>query len=155
MRTALAAALVLAACSSESRAPETRVAPTDAAKLLIDRNWIDHMPQTHTDRLHVFRFVPTMGCGVFQDRTLFKGEFELFVFRVHDSELDFVFPDNGDRVRSSFRIEKVDGPTPFDLKLTIDASPRGPRVYYGIRAETDPHGTALAARLAAAAASAK
>jgi hypothetical protein len=149
MRALMALPFVLAAaCSS----PEpSRIADGEAARLLIDRNWIDHMPETHSDRLHVFRFVPKMGGGVFQDRTLFKGEFELFVFRVHGSELDFVFPDNGDRVRSGFRIEKVDGPSPFDLKLTIDASPRGPRVYYGIRAETDPHGTALEARLAAAA----
>ena len=32
-------------------------------------------------------------------------------------------------------IERVDGPEPFDLKLTLDRSPRGPRVYYGRSAE--------------------
>jgi hypothetical protein len=142
-----AAALLssVVACGSS---PSPRIADEDAAKLLINRNWIDRMPETHSDRLHVFRFVPGMGGGVFQDRTLFKGEFELFVFRVHGSQLEFLFPDNGDRVRSHYTIEKVEGPAPFDLKLTLDATPRGPRVYYGIKAETDPHGEALEARLA-------
>src|SRR6201999_3428880 len=45
-------------------------------KLLIDRNWIDVMPKTERDKLHVYRFVPTMGGGVYQDRTIFKGTFE-------------------------------------------------------------------------------
>jgi hypothetical protein len=138
---------LVAACGSDP--PSTKIADGEAARLLIDRNWIDRMPETHSDRLHVFRFVPGMGGGVFQDRTLFKGEFELFVFKVRDSAIEFVFPDNGDRVRSQHRIDKVDGPAPFDLRLTLDASPRGPRVYYGIRAEHDPHGEALEARLAA------
>jgi hypothetical protein len=142
-------ALAAAACGSDVT-PSTRVADAEAPKLLIDRNWIDHMPQTHADRLHVFRFVPTMGGGVFQDRTLFKGEFELFVFKAHERDLDLVFPHNGDRVKTGYRIDKVDGPAPFDLRLTLDDSPRGPRVYYGIRAETDPHGDALEARLASA-----
>src|SRR5689334_2561045 len=118
----LVAVLAVAACGSSSSSDDaSRIADGDAAKLLIDRNWIDHMPQSHTDRLHVFRFVPTMGGGVFQDRTLFKGQFELFMFHVRGGDLEFLFPEDGARVRSHFRIDKVDGPAPFDLRLTIDA----------------------------------
>jgi hypothetical protein len=146
----LAAAAAGAAAGCGADETSTRIADSEAPKLLIDRNWIDHMPQTHTDRLHVFRFVPSMGGGVFQDRTIFKGEFELFIFKAKERELDLVFPHNGDRVKTTYRIDRVDGPAPFDLRLTIEDSPRGPRVYYGIRAETDPHGDALEARLAAA-----
>ena len=116
--------------------------------LLIDRNWIDRMPKTDRDKLHVYRFVPSMGGGVFQDRTLYKGTFELFHFSAKGDELHFVLPETHQDIVSKYRIEEVDGPEPFDLKLTIEADPRGPSVYYGMRSETDRDGHGLEERLA-------
>ena len=131
----------LAACSSKS---SPQLSASDARDVLIDRNWIDRMPENTTDRLHVYRFVPSMGGGVFQDRTLFKGTFELFMFRVERGDhIVFELPETHERVTSQFKIEKVDGPKPFDLKLTIATDPRGPHVYYGIKAETDRDGRKL------------
>ncbi len=138
MRTACLIAVVtlLAACSAE-RAPASRaVAPDEAAALLIDRNWLDVWPTRKDDRLHVFRFVPSMGGGVYHDRTVFQGAFELFVYDVDAHAIDFRFPHTEQHVRSGYRIDRVDGPAPFDLRLTLERSPRGPRVYYGIAAET-------------------
>lgn len=145
----LALATSLAACSSSSSPPSTRLSAEDARSVLIDRNWLDRMPETERDHLFVYRFVPNMGGGVFQDRTLFKGTFELFSFSVKDSEIKFVLHETHDKVTSPFTIERVDGPAPFDLKLTIPGDPRGPKVYYGIRAETDPHGVQLESTLRA------
>ena len=107
------------------------------------------MPETEREQLHVYRFVPNMGGGVFQDRTLFKGVFELFSFKVADDKIQFTLHETHDQVESPFTIETVDGPAPFDLKLTIPADPRGPKVYYGIRAETDRTGELLEQHLAA------
>ena len=77
MHLAAVAALSLAACKSSS----TKVVSGDEARdLLIERNWMDRMPETERDHLFVYRFVPSMGGGVFQDRTLYKGTFELFAF---------------------------------------------------------------------------
>src|SRR5690349_22847660 len=147
MRTLLLVA-VLAACSSSHKSNE--VSDDEARKLLLDRNWIDRMPETERDRLHVYRFVPSMGGGVFQDRTLFKGIFELFMFRVERGDhIVFELPETHETVTSQFKIEKVDGPKPFDLKLTIATDPRGPHVYYGMRSETDRDGSLLEQRLAA------
>ena len=139
MRT-IALALVLAACSNHH---SSTIQGDEARKLLLDRNWIDRMPQTERDRLHVYRFVPSMGGGVFQDRTIFKGTFELFMFETTNDEIRFVLPETHQKVTSRYRIEAVDGPEPFDLKLTIDADPRGPQTYYGVRAETDRDGHVL------------
>jgi len=152
MRIAIAAVL-LAACSSHSHSPT--ISRDEAKQLLIDRNWIDRMPQNERDHLFVYRFVPTMGGGVFQDRTLFKGTFELFTFGVDGDHIDFNMPETHERVRSQFQIEKVAGPKPFDLKLTIWSDPRGPHEYYGIRAERDVDGAKLAGDLQAAAAAAQ
>jgi hypothetical protein len=144
----LASALVLAvtACSSKS---SPRLSASDSRDVLIDRNWIDRMPESTTDRLHVYRFVPTMGGGVFQDRTLFKGTFELFMFKVENDHIVFDLPETHEKVTSQFQIERVDGPAPFDLKLTIFSDPRGPQVYYGMRSETDRDGHVLEQALAA------
>jgi hypothetical protein len=143
MRAVLVALLLVTACSqTETKA----VSGKEAARLLTDRNWVDTWPRDKDDRLHVFRFTPGMGGGVYQDRTVFHGEFELFRFSVREDELEFDLPHTGERVQTRFRIERVDGPEPFDLKLTLDRSPRGPRVYYGRTAE----GASLEAELAQA-----
>lgn len=149
MRTAallLAGLAGLTACSSES--PKSReVDDAEARRLLLNRNWLEAMPETVHDRFHVYRFVPSMGGGVFQDRTIFKGTFELFQFETAADEIRFDLLETGQKVVSKFRIEEVDGPPPFDLKLTIAADPRGPQVYYGSRAETDMTGAKLELRL--------
>lgn len=151
MRTLLVAsvlaALAVTACSSNSRSRQ--LSASDARDVLIDRNWIDRMPESTTDRLHVYRFVPSMGGGVYQDRTLFKGTFELFLFKVERDRIAFQLPETREKVTSSFTIERVDGPAPFDLRLTIASDPRGPHVYYGMRSETDRDGHLLEQRLAA------
>jgi hypothetical protein len=147
MRTIAALALTLAACSSHHDSADHVLRGDEARKVLLDRNWIDRMPQTDRDRLHVYRFVPSMGGGVFQDRTLFKGTFELFMFEATNDEIRFVLPETHEKAVSRYRIEAVDGAAPFDLRLTIDADPRGPQTYYGIRAETDRDGHVLEQRL--------
>jgi hypothetical protein len=146
MRTAIALTLVLAACSS-AKTKSNDVGTDEAAKLLIDRNWIDRMPETERDRLHVYRFVPSMGGGVFQDRTIFKGTFELFMFKVEGDHIRFVLPETKEDVRSQFKIENVSGPEPFDLKLTVFTDPRGPHEYFGMRSETDKDGHLLEQKL--------
>jgi len=132
----------LAACHGTSSPPALSV--DDARDVLIDRNWIDRMPETMTDRLHVYRFVPSMGGGVFQDRTLYKGTFELFTFKVERGDhIVFDLPETGQKVTSQFTIQPVAGPAPFDLKLTIWSDPRGPHEYFGMRSETDRDGHLL------------
>jgi hypothetical protein len=142
----LVAASAVTACSKSS----PQLSASDARDVLIDRNWIDRMPETTKDKLHVYRFVPKMGGGVYQDRTLFKGTFELFMFTVErGNHIVFTLPETHEKVTSEFKIEKVDGPAPFDLKLTIPSDPRGPHEYYGIRAENDRDGHVLEQKLAA------
>jgi len=148
MRSLAIAAVVLATVSLTACSRKSSEISTDQAKhLLLDRNWLDRMPETERDRLHVYRFVPSMGGGVFQDRTLFKGTFELFRFEIDGDAIRFDLPETHEKVISKFHIEKVDGPEPFDLKLTIENDPRGPHIYFGMRSETDRDGHLLEQRL--------
>jgi hypothetical protein len=147
--SALAAtALGVSACKSSKPSSEA-LAASDARDVLINRNWMDRMPESPRDRLHVYRFVPNMGGGVYQDRTLFKGTFELFLFKVEGDHINFMLPETHEKVSSQFKIEHVAGPEPFDLKLTVFSDPRGPHEYYGMRSETDRDGHLLEEKLAA------
>lgn len=135
----LAASLSHAAACGQgetTKAKATAVATEEAAQLLLDRNWMDLWPESETEKLRVFRFVPNMGGGVFQDRTLFQGSFELFTFRVSEDTIHFDLHHTKEKVPAKFRIERVEGPEPFDLRLTLDRSPRGPSVYFGRSSET-------------------
>jgi hypothetical protein len=129
MKIAAFLLLALVACGSDSQ--PKRVSSDE----LVDRNWLDVWPEDKDDHLHVYRFTPSMGGGVYQDRTVFQGTFELFTYEVDGDRLRFVLPHTSETVETRFRIEKVDGPAPFDLRLTLDRSPRGPRVFYGRSAE--------------------
>jgi len=77
-----------------------------------------------------------MGGGVYQDRTLFIGRFELFTYELGDDTVTIHWPDRRTRERVHYRIERVDGPEPFDLRLTLEGTVMGPRVFYGRSAET-------------------
>lgn len=130
----LSLVLGLAACDRGS-APRRGVPASDAAQLLVDRNWLDSWPEDKDDHLRVYRFVPSMGGGVYQDRTVFKGSFELFQFTTDGATIDYHFPHDGQKKKVRYRIERVDGPEPFDLKLTIEGDPRGPGVYFGMTSD--------------------
>jgi hypothetical protein len=146
---ALLLATAFAGCGSSSPAGRAGLSDADSARLLVDRNWIDRLPAKVNDHLHVYRFVPSMGGGVFQDRTLFKGEFELFVFEVKAGRIEFFMPHEHKKFSSGFRIERTsEGPEGYDLRLTLEAPPRGPAVFYGSSSETDRTGAVLDRRLA-------
>ena len=134
LSTALALA-ALAACGRESR--QTHALPPDqAAEVLINRNWLDRWPTGERDRLHVYRFTPSMGGGVYQDRTLFAGSFELFTFQLEGDHITIQWPHSKREDRMVFRVQQVEGPQPFDLRLELSSPSHGPRTYYGRSAET-------------------
>ena len=108
----------------------------EAGRLLVNRNWLDLMPRDEHENLRVYRFTPAMGGGVFQDRTLYAGHFELFRFTVAGNKLAFDLPFKKQQVNTSFEIRRVQDHKPFDLQLTLTEDPRGPRVYYGFSDES-------------------
>lgn len=136
LRTALlllACGLGSSACDRSRGASSPPVDEAEARRLLVERNWLDVMPRDKDDRLHVYRFVPKMGGGVYQDRTVFAGSFELFTFETQARQIRFRFPHNGQTKVAAFRIERLGRgeQDDFDLRLTLTGSPRGPAVYYG------------------------
>jgi hypothetical protein len=132
--TLLLAGAVALGCRGDER--RDVVPAHEAVELLENRNWLDHWPRSESEQLNVYRFTPQMGGGVFQDRTLFKGEFELFVYEVHGDTIRIRWPHTRTRDAIKFRIERVKGPRPFDLRLHLEGTSRGPTVYFGRSQET-------------------
>jgi len=136
-RAVAVAVVLLAAACSKPAATTSAVPPEQAKQLLLNRNWIDRLPERVDDKLKVYRFVPSMGGGVFQDRTIFFGTFELFTFEADGQRIRFNLLHTGDKRVSRYTIEPLatPGPDGVDLMLTIDDDPRGPKRYYGWRNE--------------------
>ena len=144
LSTLLPAALAIASfigttgCRGPHGGSGTQVQPPEARQLQLDRNWLDRLPNTPQDRLRVFRFVPKMGGGVFQDRTLYAGQFELFHFDQDGRRIHFKLPHTDEDVTAPFAIYRLHLPeedAPFELHLHIDDSPRGPSDYYSLRGD--------------------
>ena len=131
--SAVVCALAIACSSSSS---ERAVKGDEARALVENRNWLDVWPTSADEKLMVYRFTPAMGGGVFQDRTLFRGQFELFTYKLSDEQIVIHWPQNDSRDTIDYKIERVSGPEPFDLRLTLRGNSKGPKVLYGRSAET-------------------
>ena len=132
--------LTAAVAASGCGKPEPKaVDAAQARSLLVNRNWLSKMPENRKDRFQVFRFIPEFNnSGVYQDRTIYAGGFELFAFEHTGEEIRFNLLHTSNRKTARYRIEELrpgEGPGSFDLKLSLDQSPRGGATYYGWKNE--------------------
>jgi hypothetical protein len=100
----------------------------DAARILQSTPWLDRAPHDERDLIHAWVF--PRGEGLYFVGNAYKGSYELFSFFVEDDELRIRFLDDGTTHKLRFQIEKAHDRV-FDYKLTLDPTPRGPKVYYG------------------------
>lgn len=142
MRIALAAALVLGlvACGrSKSTVQKKPLPPDQADTILHERVWLDHVPRGMNEKF-VVTFFDESGGGITMNRTVWKGQFELFMHEAHRGELELVLPASGTEMTTAFHITPYDGPEEADMKLVIDHPPFGPREYFGF--DVGGHGDA-------------
>jgi hypothetical protein len=135
--TAIAAAvlsvLVLSqgACSRDASSRGQGALPPDEATALLDKRvWLDHEPRTEGEQFHLLIFDRQHAMGVFQHRTVWKGNFEAFRYEAQKGRIDMKLPGSRSRVQTGFTVERVKRGQ-ADVKLTLERSPRGPQVYYG------------------------
>ena len=71
--------------------------PSDAAtadrgqSLVFDRMWVDHLPTSQTDAFDIFAAVTEQPIGVFDHRSQWKGEWELFRYEPRgDGQLELL-----------------------------------------------------------------
>lgn len=129
---ALTLTLTLAACGSRGA---TDLDAAGGQRALVEHVWIDHVPSGPKDTFHVLVFDAEARAGVYQKARFYKGEYELYTFKVDGKRLAMVFPDDGERATTTFKIQRLDDEPPFDAKLVLDDSPRGPDEYLGLSIE--------------------
>ena len=101
----------------------------DAEKVLESTAWLDRAPESESDVIHAWIF--PRGEGLYFSGNAYKGSYETFRYFVEDGRIKLRFNADGEKHEMGYKIERVDDRT-FDYKLTLDRSPRGPSVYYGI-----------------------
>jgi hypothetical protein len=103
-------------------------------KIIFNRVWVDHMPTSQTDAFDIFAAVTDESVGVFDHRSQWKGEWELFRYeRRGDGQLEVVYPaSKGSKARVSYRAWKCNDKKDFDFCLEMSGG-KGAKKYYSQR----------------------
>lgn len=97
--------------------------------LVFDRVWVDHLPKSETDSLQLFAAITEQPVGIFDQRSAWKGEWELFRYEPRgDGQLELVYPQSKSKARVSYRAWKCNEKKEFDYCLEMSGG-RGKKYY--------------------------
>ncbi len=96
--------------------------------LILDRVWFDRAPEDPRADMSLWVWASS-GVGIHQRGSAYRFSVDFFDFRRSGRRLEMTFLQDGERARTRFQVAACDHP-PFDLCLTLDDPPRGPRRYY-------------------------
>jgi hypothetical protein len=113
------------------RAHSHHAAVTDGGenKLLVDRLWIDRMPEHERDPINVLALLSDDKLGVFQNLTAYRGSYELFRYERSGGELRVKYPQTGESDKLSVKVTRCDEDG-MDFCLDVSGGSRGVRHYY-------------------------
>lgn len=118
----LAVVMVSMGCSG----PEAKVEKMTA----LDRIWIDHLPKTESDTIHIFAAITQEPMGIFQATSQWKGNFELFVYEAHGDTIRAVYPQDRSKEELKVSARTCSDMRDMDYCLEIKGASRGPKKYY-------------------------
>lgn len=117
-------------------APREAAAPHAAPRDLLNRVWFDRLPERRTDDVTIGIFLGG-GVGLFDTGSAYRASYELFEFERRAADLDLVFLHDKKRGTVTYKVSACDDKPPFDLCLTLDGAPRGPKRLYGFSDDDD------------------
>jgi hypothetical protein len=101
--------------------------------LFYDRLWVDHLPTSPTDRIQLFAAVTEQPVGIFDQRSHWKGDWELFHHEARgDGQVELLFPQSKSKSRVSYRAWKCNEKKEFDFCLELTGG-KGAKKYYSQR----------------------
>lgn len=102
-------------------------------QIFYDRLWVDHMPSSETDTFDLFAAVTEQPIGVFDRRSVWKGEWELFRYEGRgDGQVELLYPQTKSKARLSYRAWKCTEKKDFDFCLEVSGG-KGAKKYYSQR----------------------
>lgn len=125
-------ALALISTASYATYKFTRTAPEAQVDKIsaLDRIWIDHLPKTESDMINIFAAITEEPMGVFQATSMWKGNFELFVYESHGDTIRATYPQDRSREELKVTATSCKEVRDMDYCLEIKGASRGPKKYY-------------------------
>lgn len=98
--------------------------------LMLDRLWIDHLPDNERDNVRAFVALSRQPLGAFETRSRWKGDWEVFRHESKDDgNVRLVFPHSHEHEQVQVRTVRCDSDG-FDFCMELHGSSRGTRRYY-------------------------
>ena len=122
--TAIVAVLcIIAGCGNSHKVVQHYTG--DAAKnILLNRPWLDEYPQKAEQKFMAYVFSDE-GIGVHDKaESAYRHHIEIFTFRATAEKLFFLFPHDKRKGESTYKVDKIQGGGPFNLKLTLTQDPQ-------------------------------
>jgi len=125
-------ALALVSTGSYAAYKWTRSAPEPTVESIkaTDRIWIDHMPKSETDMIHIFAAITEEPMGIFQSTSMWKGNHELFVYEAHGDTIRAVYPQDRSKEELKVSAKECSEVRDMDYCLEIKGASRGAKKYY-------------------------
>lgn len=109
----------------------------DDSRLVLDRVWIDNMPERYTDYVHAMVVLSDAPVGLFQKASAYRANIEIMEFRREGGTLKIHYPQTGKSETVRFKISHCSDLPPLDLCLDFAKGPwHGPKRYYGASDES-------------------
>lgn len=107
-----------------------------APRAILSRVWFDRYPERSRDKVRLWIWLAG-GIGLTEHGSFFDARYEIFEFERQADKVSMVFLQDRAKAETKFKVEACDELPPFDLCLTLDASPRGPKKLYGFGDDED------------------
>ncbi len=106
-------------------------AAADERAPVVDRLWIDHLPQNPRDEISVFLALSDEPVGIFQTASQWRGKYELFQHETSGDDIRIVYPATGERETVRVRARACDE-SGWNYCLEIKGASRGVKKYYSM-----------------------
>ena len=113
-------------------------AKAEDPRLILERPWIDRLPEKATEHINAFLMIDRESLGIFQKASQYQIFLELFRHKRGGTsakpEVGFAFPQTGKQAKVKYRIWSCDELDGFDLCLELSRNPwGGPTRYHSAR----------------------
>lgn len=116
-------ALLFCGCASKPKSLHTFKGP-EAREWLIGRPWVDHLPKDPRSKFLSYIFTK-QGLGFHDEaQSHYKHLIELFDFRATENAINFYFPHDNRQAATDYKVERIRGEDPLDLRLTLNKDPQ-------------------------------
>lgn len=111
------------------------MAPKDP-RMILSRVWFDRKPGGPSDEREIWIFLAG-GLGIHEKGSWWRVTMDIFDFERQGNKVTLTWLHDKKKAETRFDVETCDDTPPFNLCLTLQNPPRGPKKLYGFRYDDD------------------